>query len=563
MTRFDSYLRYDRLSATLEGYSRQFPQLFKLSSLGRSYAGRDVWLVTLTCFATGPDTDKPALWVDANIHSAELVSSMAALKLIDTLINGYGNDPDITQALDTRCFYIVPRVNPDGAEWALADTPKLVRSSVRPWPYQEQPIGGLRVEDVDGDGRILSMRIVDPNGPWKIHDEDPRLMIRRDPTESGGIYYRVLPEGRLDNAVADGIKPQTKQEGLDLNRNFPVQWRAEHEQQGAGPYPGSEPEVRNLMDFITRHDNICSTLSLHAYSGVLLRPFSYQDDTTMPAEDLWTFEKIGARGTELTGYPHVSAYAEFRYHPQQVITGAMDDWAYAELGRFAWTVEIWSPQREAGIDNYQLIDWYREHPLEDDLAMLKWNDEQLHGRGFVDWYAFEHPELGMVELGGWNPLFSFWNPPPEKLDAEISRLPQWLVWHALISPKLEILTETVTAVDEHLWEVAVTVQNTGWLPSYITRLAQDKKLVRGVIFEIEIPDGARLVHGERRVDAGQLEGRAYKPSSTTGWAGQICDATDERIRTSWIVEADNDTELTVTVRHDRAGKVQTTLKVRG
>lgn len=130
----------------------------------------------------------------------------------------------------------------------------------------------------------------------------------------------------------------------------------------------------------------------------------------MPAEDLWTYTKIGAKGTELTGYPHCSAYAEFRYHPQQVITGAMDDWAYAELGRFSWTVELWSPQREAGINDYDLIDWYWEHPVSDDLALLKWNDEKLQGRGFIDWYPYQQPELGAIEIGGWDPLFSFWNP---------------------------------------------------------------------------------------------------------------------------------------------------------
>jgi len=560
-THFDKYYRYEQLTTTLRDYAEQFPALLRLSSIGHSHEGRDIWLVTVTCFATGADTDKPALWVDANIHSAELVSSMAALKLIDTLVHGYGGDAEITRALDSRVFYIVPRVNPDGAEWALADTPRLVRSSVRPWPFPEQPVGGLRVEDIDGDGRILSMRIRDDNGPWKICPEEPRLLVRREPTEIGGQYYRLLPEGRLEDDPATGIRLQPLKEGLDLNRNFPVRWRGEHEQTGAGPYPGSEPEVRALLDFVTGHTNICCALSLHSYSGVLLRPYSFQDDTTMPAEDLWTYDKIGARGTELTGYPHVSAYAEFRYHPQQVITGAMDDWFYEELGRFAWTIELWSPQRQAGIGEYKFIDWYREHPLADDLAMLKWSDEQLQGRGYVDWYPFEHPQLGTVEIGGWEPLYTFWNPPPAQLDTEISRLPAWLVWQALISPRLELLESGCKPVGDGHWQVSVTVQNTGWLPSYITRLALDKKLVRGVLFEITLPEQARLLQGEQRSVAGQLEGRAHKPSSPTGWAGQVGDITDERLHMNWLVEAVAGTDITVTARHDRAGSIQAKIRL--
>ena len=522
-THFDDYYRYERLTTTLRDYAIQFPALVQLSSIGHSHEGRDIWLVTVTCLATGPDHEKPALWVDANIHSAELVSSMAALKLIDTLVHGYGHDPEITRCLDSRCFYIVPRVNPVGAEWALADTPRLVRSSVRPWPYQEQPLDGLRIEDIDGDGRILSMRIKDANGPWKVCADEPRLLIRREATETGGQYYRLLPEGRLENDPARGIQLQPVREGLDLNRNFPSRWRGEHDQKGAGAYPGSEPEVRALIDFVVNHSNICCGISLHSYSGVLLRPFSFQDDTTMPAEDLWTFNKIGAKGSELTGYPQVSAYQEFRYHPQQVITGAMDDWFYEELGRFAWTVELWSPQQQAGIGDYKFIDWYREHPLADDLALLKWSDEQLQGRGYIDWYSYEHPELGTIEIGGWDPLYSFWNPPAAQLDSEISRLPGWLIWQAQISPCLELLESRCQAISDNHWQVNVTVQNTGWLPSYITRLAQDKKLVRGVVFEITLPEHARLLQGEQRSVAGQLEGRAYKSSSPTGWSGQSAD----------------------------------------
>src|SRR5207244_4461751 len=124
-----------------------------------------------------------------------------------------------------------------------------------PYPYDEEPIEGLAQEDVDGDGRILQMRIPDPNGPWKRATEDPRLLVRRDPTEVGGQYYRLLPEGRLENYDGVLITIQPRKERLDLNRNFPAEWRAEFEQPGAGPYPTSEPEVRNLVHFIANHPN--------------------------------------------------------------------------------------------------------------------------------------------------------------------------------------------------------------------------------------------------------------------------------------------------------------------
>ncbi|WP_204265329.1 hypothetical protein, partial [Enterobacter hormaechei] len=85
--------------------------------------------------------------------------------------------------------------NPDGAELALADRPRHIRSSTRPYPYTEEPVDGLTIEDIDGDGRILTMRVPDPHGGYKQHPADPRLMVAREPGEFGGEYYRLIPEG--------------------------------------------------------------------------------------------------------------------------------------------------------------------------------------------------------------------------------------------------------------------------------------------------------------------------------------------------------------------------------
>ena len=64
------------------------------------------------------------------------------------LVGNLGRDAEVTRCLDTRVFYVCPRLNPDGAEWALADVPRLIRSSTRPYPHDEEPVGGNR----GGDG---------------------------------------------------------------------------------------------------------------------------------------------------------------------------------------------------------------------------------------------------------------------------------------------------------------------------------------------------------------------------------------------------------------------------
>ncbi|GBC91567.1 Carboxypeptidase T [bacterium HR15] len=555
--RFDTYYRYDELTRILHAYAEEYPQQVRIQSIGKSYEGRDIWLLTVTNFATGDDHEKPALWVDGNIHASEVSASTACLYLIQRLVQEYGSHPAITRCLDTRVFYICPRVNPDGAELALADKPKIIRSSTRPYPYDEDPIGGLVMEDIDGDGRMLMMRIPDPNGNWKKHPDEPRLMVRRDPDEEGGEYYRILPEGRFDEPFDPAILTiQPKKEGLDLNRNFPAHWRQEYEQSGAGPYPTSEPEVRAIVDFIVKHPNITGGITFHTWSGVLLRPYSHQPDEAFPAEDLWTYQKIGAKGTEITGYPNISVFHDFKYHPKEYISGVFDDWMYDHLGVFAWTVEIWSPQRQAGITDYKFIDWYREHPVEDDLKLLKWSDEVLGGRGYVDWYEFEHPQLGKVELGGWDVMYAWRNPPPPFLEKEVALFPDWLVWHLLISPKLEIYEAKALPLGEGLYQVRLVVQNTGWLPTYITKKALEKKAVRGVIAEIELPEGATLRSGKPREELGQLEGRAYKPSAISSWNA---DPTEDRAKIKWIIHAPNKGVVKITARHERAGIVRAQL----
>ena len=174
---YDRYHRYDEFTAILTQLVLEYPALLSMESVGKSHEGRDIWVATVTNTATGPAADKPAFWADGNIHAAELTASTACLYYLHQLVTGYGVDPQITQLLDTRVVYLCPRLNPDGAELALADRPRHIRSSTRPWPWDEQPVDGLTVEDIDGDGRVLMMRIPDPHGGYKCSELDPRMMV--------------------------------------------------------------------------------------------------------------------------------------------------------------------------------------------------------------------------------------------------------------------------------------------------------------------------------------------------------------------------------------------------
>ena len=171
---FDHLYGYEELSAVVHQLAALRPDLMTVESIGRSYEGRDIWLATVTNREPGPHDEKPAVMVSAHIHSTEHTGAVAALHLLHTLVTEYGSDPSVTLAVDTRTFYVIPRVNPDGAELAIADPPTYLRSSVRRWPRTDEA-PGLVEGDVDGDGRILLMRVPDPNGVWKVCERDARV----------------------------------------------------------------------------------------------------------------------------------------------------------------------------------------------------------------------------------------------------------------------------------------------------------------------------------------------------------------------------------------------------
>ncbi len=548
--RYDRFYDYAELTETLEAWAAELPSLLQVESIGASYEGRDIWLCTVTNLETGPAEEKPAVIVHAQIHAMEFTGTTAALHLVDHLL--HSDDARARHALDTRSFYVVPRVNPDGAEAGLRDG-RFRRSSVRPYPHQE-PRDGLHREDVDGDGRVLFMRMRDPNGSWKTHPEDPRLLVARAPDDVEGDFYRVLPEGTILNWDGATIPVAPPLEGLDLNRNWPAEWAPEGEQLGAGPFPASEPEVRALVEAIVQRKNITSYIGYHTFSGVHLRPWSGRPDDDFPVPDLRAFELMGVAATRITGYPAVSIFHDFKYHPKMVIRGGDVDWIYDHLGAFAWVTEFWSPQRAAGLDGYHFIDWVREHSPDDDLALIRLADEL--GEGYVDWYPFEHPQLGRVEIGGWD-LVRFWfNPPLSRLEAEVGPHADFAIFLALASLQLEIRSFESTPVGDGAFRLRLVLENAGWLPTYVTEKALERKAVQPIEAELELPDGARVATGKAKEEIGQLSGRVEDRSVT--WWG-VDHSTKNRALVEWVVEAKAGDRVGVVARHERAGTVRAEL----
>ena len=555
--RFDRFPRFEELTEWLHALAAESNGLLELSTIGRSYEGRELWLATVTNPATGSHDQKPALWIDGNIHASELTAATACIHLLHSLVTRYGTDEKVTRAVDRRTFYVVPRVNPDGAELALAELPQIVRSTVRPWPRTEQQPGFVS-DDIDHDGRLLQMRIEDPNGSWKPLAAHPRLLVPREPDEDGpGPYYRLLREGTVEEYDGVLVPQAPLLAGLDSNRNFPVDWRRHPVQPsvfGSGDFPTSEPEVRAVVQAVVDRPNVTGYLAYHTWSGVHLRPYDNQSDDAMPTPDLRMYKALGERMTAITGYPCVSVYHGFRYDPKDVITGTGSGWAYDQLGLVSWTTEFWSPLRAAGLTDAHPIDWYVDHPLDEELQLLSWVEENAPD-GYIDWYTFEHPQLGTVELGGWNNAAVFRNPPASLLEAEIAPHTDAMVFHALIAPELRLHSTEVVPLGNGSWRVRLVVENAGWLPTNVTTKAIERNVAQQVEATILLPEGGTLAAGTSVAKMGHLAGRVGRISSIGLFAG-LNDLTSDRAKAEWVVVGAQGSVVELTAGAPRAGSVR-------
>ena len=177
------------------------------------------------------------------------------------------------------------------------------------------------------------------------------------------------------------------------------------------------------------------------------------------------------------------------------------------------------------------------------------------GQGHVDWKPFDHPQLGRVEIGGWNRVAVFSNPPPPLREKEVARFPKWLLFNALISPRLEVRSTEVTPAGADTWRVRLVVENSGWLPSYVSKMAAQRKVLRGVLAEIDLPTSAELIDGKPRESLGELEGWAYMHTGVSFWPNKA--PTADRKHVDWIVKAPAGTEIGLTAWHERAGRIAT------
>lgn len=554
---YDHYYKYDELEKDLKYFAEKYPELCDLEVICVTEEKRNVYAMTITNKKTGKALDKPAFHIDGNTHAGEVTGSMAAMHAIDVLLNGYGEDKVITTILDRMTIYVVPRISPDGAETYLT-TPYSIRSVNRVHNPQE---GGVRNEDLDGDGVIRMMRIPTPYGAWKKDKENPSLMVRRDPSDADGEFYDIYPEGEFEPFVGDeNLKKKKEDWTLDFNRNYPYGWFPENRQAGAGKYPLSNPETKAMADWVIEHPNICGVSTNHTSGGVILYPPGTKSASAASQKDIKQFIEIANIGKEELGYEPLNIYDSFIADPQNYDSGAFDDWCYQSQGIVAYTVELWDLAKRAGVP---LIFNARATESVSDMmkrfvACMKWVNENAP-EYYEDWKPFHHETFGDIEIGGFNFKFTQQNPPESFLNGVLEQMTRFMIRFAQVVPRLTVDTLKAEKVTDGVYKVTAIVGNLGYLPTNLTEEATNLRISKPV--EVKI-SGCKVVSGLETTDIGNLEGYGSTRTGTSFYGNiSTMENAHARKKLEWVVQADADTEITVSCSQEKAGKASKTIKL--
>jgi len=483
---WDRYYNYDEVTRIIHELADAYPELLTVEPIGKSDLGRELWGITLNNPKTGAASEKPAMYIDGNVHGNEIQATETVLYAIWYLTKSYGQVDQLTELIDRVSFYFVPSQNPDGrSEWFdHPNTPHSARTGQRP---TDNDFDGLLDEDgpddLDGDGSITQMWRFDPNGRYRRNEVDPRI-IERAPEGVKGELSRAGSEG-IDND-GDGRINEDGPGGYDMNRNWPSDWQPNHIQYGAGDYPFDRPESSAVAQFVLKHPNIAASQSYHNAGGMLLRGpgASYLGDS-YPRADRAVYDALGKAGEKLLPYYNYMVIFSDLY----TVHGGFVNWMAEGLGITSFTNELWTDKRMMPDPSRSFTDKER----------MDWQDRMLFGQTFTDYTEYDHPTLGKILIGG-GTKYSSRVTPPFMLEEGCHRNFAFTMFHASNMPEINFNWVGIKPIANGLWEITIEIENKKIIPTRMG-IAANK--------HIGLPDVLTL-DGADVVLAGTLEDRFDK-----------------------------------------------------
>jgi len=333
-TTFDRYhyFTYDEMTKFLQSLAVNHSDIMHLESIGKTYKGRQIWLVKLSDDVQVEDANEPGVLFMGAHHGNEKPGFEVVIRFIEYMVNKYG----------------------------LAD-------------MDDDGDGLINEDDIDG---------VDNDNDGLV-DEDPsesRVTAIVDSTE---IYCvpMVNPDGveaytrtnQAPNYGSDGKSDTITSYGVDLNRNYGFLWNLprlkpldygypfiSNDQYGnfRGESPFCENETKAIKELVERVGQISISLSYHDYGQFMLFPWMH---SSMHNPDEKLFRSIGYNMSRINGY-ELCIYGQFGEREYLIprltgTVGCSENWLYGVHGILAFTVELCSRRTEYNVSKVRETCW--------------------------------------------------------------------------------------------------------------------------------------------------------------------------------------------------------------
>jgi hypothetical protein len=451
---WDQYHDYAQLSQLGRDLVKAYPNLVKMESVGKSYEGRDLWVLTISDFDSDKVENKPGFHIDGGIHANEMQGVEVAMYTAWYLAESFQTIKFINTLLKEKVFYIVMTISPDGRENFIykPNNSNSSRSGMRPFDNDgDGLVNEDKLDDLDNDGNIVMMRRKSKTGRWKTDPKYPTRMYQVKGDEIG--EYEMLGYEGIDNDK-DGLVNEDLIGTYDPNRDWGWNWQPNYVQNGALFYPGTLPETRAIKAFIINHPNIAGAQSYHNYGGMFLRgPGAAEDDALFATQDIEVYDNIGKLGEKM-----IPGYNYFVIHKDlYTVYGGEIDFLSLTRGIFTFSNEL--------MTSYKLFNQKNTAGRWDNDEFNEFDKYLLFGDGYVEWKAFNHPQFGDIEIGGPKKNY-IRNHPGFMIQEDAHRNMAFSLYHAYQTPKLEIVRIETEKLSGDLVAVTATIMNTRIIPTH-------------------------------------------------------------------------------------------------
>ena len=302
------YHTFQSMTDLLNNIYQNHSDIMDLVSIGKTYEGRDIWLVKISDNVKQQE-DEPGVLLMGAHHGNEKPSFEVLIFFIEFIAENYGKE-DIDNDHDGL-------INEDIIDGHDNDHDGLI---------DEDP-SETRLKEIIDKTQIFIIPMVNPDG-----------------VEADTRKNRSPNHGRF------GLSDEITSYGVNLNRNYGYKWylyyifplryqlffnSLDSSFNYRGEFPFSENETIAVKNFVESND-ISISASYHSYGEFVFFPWTHTSKKT-PDEPL--FISIGENITNINGF-YLYLGGNYIIPRYGGTLGTSENWLYGERGIIAFTIEL-------------------------------------------------------------------------------------------------------------------------------------------------------------------------------------------------------------------------------